>query len=176
MTGQPKDQFVKEENQRIVAKILRMPADNRQSLVQRDESLTVSTSLSIVRTKEFTDERTNQLRSFFRTWISVDGAIKSCGIPTNVHITKVTVGTSTFAHRSEEGIVAHTGEDIPSTDEARLVEQIPALRTVVLALTNGDESPAAVASAVEFVLEGLHLSKRLNKDGSATGATYRSRS
>jgi hypothetical protein len=34
----------------------------------------------------------------------------------------------------------------------------------VLSLTGGDESPAAVASAVEFVLEGLHLSKRLNKD------------
>jgi magnesium chelatase subunit I len=34
-------------------------------------------------------------------------------------------------------------------------------------LTGGDESPAAVAAAVEFVLEGLHLSKRLNKDAVA---------
>ena len=67
----------------------------------------------------------------------------------------------------EEGIVAHTGEDISSVDEAHLVEQIPALRAAVLSLTEGDESPAAVAAAVEFVLEGLHLSKRLNKD--ATG-------
>jgi magnesium chelatase subunit I len=76
----------------------------------------------------------------------------------------------------EEGVVAHTGEDIASADEARLVEQIPALRTAVSALTGGDESPAAVAAAVEFVLEGLHLSKRLNKDSSKAGATYRSRS
>jgi magnesium chelatase subunit I len=77
----------------------------------------------------------------------------------------------------EEGIVAHTGEDIPSADEARLVEQVPALRTAVQSLTGGDESPAAVAAAVEFVLEGLHLSKRLNKDATAQGgATYRSRS
>jgi len=76
----------------------------------------------------------------------------------------------------EEGIVAHTGEDIASTEEAHLVEQIPALRTAVLSLTGGDESPAALAAAVEFVLEGLHLSKRLNKDASATGAIYRSRS
>ena len=76
----------------------------------------------------------------------------------------------------EEGIVAHTGEDVPSADEAQLVEQIPSLREAVLGLTGGDESPAAVASAVEFVLEGLHLSKRLNKDAGATGATYRSRS
>ncbi len=44
-----------------------------------------------------------------------------------------------------------------------------------LGLTGGDESPAAVASAVEFILEGLHLSKRLNKDSSGARATYRSR-
>jgi magnesium chelatase subunit I len=76
----------------------------------------------------------------------------------------------------EEGVVAHTGEDISSVDEAHLVEQIPALRAAVLSLTGGDESPSAVAAAVEFVLEGLHLSKRLNKDASSAGATYRSRS
>ena len=76
----------------------------------------------------------------------------------------------------EEGIVAHTGEDIASSDEAQLVEQIPALRAAVHSLTGGDESPAAVAAAVEFVLEGLHLSKRLNKDAAGTKATYRSRS
>ena len=76
----------------------------------------------------------------------------------------------------EEGIVAHTGEDVPSVEQSRLIEQIPAMRAAVAALTKGDESPAAVAAAVEFVLEGLHLSKRLNKDGSLAGATYRSRS
>ncbi|MBK5330963.1 MAG: magnesium chelatase, partial [Ilumatobacteraceae bacterium] len=76
----------------------------------------------------------------------------------------------------EEGVVAHAGEDIASVEEARLVEMVPALRSPVLALTGGDESPAAVAAAVEFVLEGLHLSKRLNKDSSGTSATYRSRS
>ena len=57
--------------------------------------------------EELSDERTDQLRPFFRTWISVNGAIKSCGIPTNVHIAKVTVGAGTFAHRSEERIVTH---------------------------------------------------------------------
>jgi magnesium chelatase subunit I len=75
----------------------------------------------------------------------------------------------------EEGTVAHTGEDIPSADLARLVEQMPAMRPVISGLTGGDESPAAVAAAVEFVLEGLHLSKRLNKDASGPHATYRSR-
>src|SRR5829696_5671744 len=75
----------------------------------------------------------------------------------------------------EEGVVAHTGEDIASSQEAELLSAISALREPVAQLTQGDESPAAVASAVEFVLEGLHLSKRLNKDASGARATYRSR-
>ena len=39
-----------------------------------------------------------------------------------------------------------------------------------------EETPANVAAAVEFLLEGLHLSKRLNKDAVDGRATYRSRS
>ncbi len=75
----------------------------------------------------------------------------------------------------EEGIVAHTGEDIASADEVALLEAVPALRAPVLSLAGGDESPAALAAAVEFVLEGLHLSKRLNKDSAGSRATYRGR-
>ncbi|HET9601025.1 MAG TPA: sigma 54-interacting transcriptional regulator [Acidimicrobiales bacterium] len=75
----------------------------------------------------------------------------------------------------DEGVVAHTGEDVPSAQMAALVTSIPALREPVEDLTGGDESPAAVAAAVEFILEGLHLSKRLNKDASGARATYRSR-
>ena len=75
----------------------------------------------------------------------------------------------------EEGAVAHTGEGVTSEDLARLVEQVSALRAPVAALTGGDESPAAVGAAVEFVLEGLHLSKRLNKDSSGASSTYRGR-
>ena len=69
----------------------------------------------------------------------------------------------------------HAGDDVVSADEAKLVSDIPALRQPVAALTGGDESPAAVASAVEFILEGLHLSKRLNKDAVGARATYRAR-
>ncbi|MCB9382040.1 MAG: sigma 54-interacting transcriptional regulator [Ilumatobacteraceae bacterium] len=77
----------------------------------------------------------------------------------------------------EEGTIAHTGEDVPSADLAALLESVPALRAPVARLTGGDESPAAVAAAIEFVLEGLHLSKRLNKDALSGGAaaTYRGR-
>src|SRR5262249_1975461 len=73
------------------------------------------------------------------------------------------------------GAVVHTGDDVISPDEAKLVGDVPALGQPVASLTAGDESPAAVASAVEFILEGLHLSKRLNKDAVGSRATYRSR-
>ena len=69
----------------------------------------------------------------------------------------------------------HAGEDVGSADYVRLVESMPALREPVGQLTGGDESPASVASAVEFVLEGLHLSKRLNKEAVGARAQYRSR-
>ena len=73
------------------------------------------------------------------------------------------------------GLVAHVGDDVTSADEAALLEQVPALREVVASVAGGDESPAALASAVEFVLEGLHLSKRLNKDAAGSRASYRAR-
>jgi magnesium chelatase subunit I len=74
----------------------------------------------------------------------------------------------------EQGSVANTGDDVPSAEEAALVDSVPGLRAAVARVTS-DESPAALAAAVEFVLEGLHLSKRLNKDASGTRVTYRGR-
>ncbi len=75
----------------------------------------------------------------------------------------------------EEGRVVHAGEDVPSSAYAELLSEVPALREPVQSLTGDDESPAAVAAAVEFLLEGLHLSKRLNKDAVGGRATYRGR-
>ena len=75
----------------------------------------------------------------------------------------------------ESGVVAHAGEDISSTELIALLTEIPSLRAPVLVLTGGDESPAMLASAVEFILEGLHLTRRLNKDASGAKSTYRSR-
>ncbi|MBL8776490.1 MAG: magnesium chelatase [Acidimicrobiales bacterium] len=74
----------------------------------------------------------------------------------------------------DEGAVVNAGEDVGADDYAQLVTSVPALRDAVRQLTD-DESPAAVAGAVELVLEGLHLSKRLNKDAVGARATYRGR-
>ena len=75
----------------------------------------------------------------------------------------------------EDGRNIDTGEDVTSDTLAALVSQLPGLQEPVKGLTGGAESPAAVASAVEFLLEGLHLSKRLNKDSVGARASYRAR-
>ena len=75
----------------------------------------------------------------------------------------------------DAGAVVHTGSDVASADLARTVGEIPQFREAVAALTGGNESPAVVASAVEFILESLHLNKRLNRDRSANKSTYRAR-
>ena len=86
-------------------------------------------------------------------------------------------------HRSvvdafDDDLVVDVGDDVADTDYAALLAEVPALTAPVQALLADDdaaESPAMVASAVELVLEGLHLSKRLNKDAQGFRAQYRSR-
>ena len=75
----------------------------------------------------------------------------------------------------ESGTVVSTGEDVSSSELFGFAQQVPELQQLALSLLDGNESPASVASAVEFVLEGLHLAKRLNKDSAGARATYRSR-
>jgi magnesium chelatase subunit I len=75
----------------------------------------------------------------------------------------------------DDGTVVHTGDDTPSADYVELLAAVPSLRPAVLARADG-ETPAAVASAVELVLEGLHLSRRLNQDSVGARAVYRARS
>jgi len=80
-----------------------------------------------------------------------------------------------LVHAFDEGTVVHTGPDLPASAYAGVLGDLPALHATLADLEVG-ETPAAVASAVEFVLEGLHLSKRLNKDAVGTRATYRGKS
>jgi magnesium chelatase subunit I len=75
----------------------------------------------------------------------------------------------------DDGAVIDVGEDVPSTQLADQLATIPALARPVEALTSGDDSPPSIAAAIAFVLEGLHLSKRLNKDVTPHRTTYRAR-
>lgn len=72
-------------------------------------------------------------------------------------------------------LLVNAGEDVSSADYVALLADLPALAPHVAAVTGGDTTPEVVASAVEFVLEGLHLSKRLNKDAVGARAQYRGR-
>ena len=76
-----------------------------------------------------------------------------------------------------EGSVVHTGDDLASADYLTVLADMPALEPPTRALTGPDagESPALMAAALEFLLEGLHLTKRLNKDASGARALYRRR-
>ena len=73
-----------------------------------------------------------------------------------------------------EELVVHAGDDLPAAAYAETLAALPALSAPVLALA-GTEDPGVVASAVELILEGLHLTKRLNKEAAGSRATYRGR-
>ncbi len=57
--------------------------------------------------------------------------------------------------------IVELGPSVASKEYAALADRIPGLGEAVRKLD--DSSPAATASSVEFVLEGLHYSKKLNK-------------
>jgi magnesium chelatase subunit I len=63
----------------------------------------------------------------------------------------------------EQGWGVEVSDRMPSEEYRDGVEQIPGLRAAVDALGPG-ESPGLMAAAVEFVLEGLHLHQKLNKE------------
>ena len=70
------------------------------------------------------------------------------------------------------GQTAETGSEKPAGEYPALLKQIPELAATVAKLTT-DERPEVLASAMEFVLEGLHLNRRLNCNRSESGYVYR---
>ena len=60
------------------------------------------------------------------------------------------------------GNAVETGSDVPAASYASALSNVDGLSTIVSRLTGDDQRPEVVASAVEFVLEGLHLNRRLN--------------
>jgi magnesium chelatase subunit I len=63
----------------------------------------------------------------------------------------------------ERGLNVQVGDDMPSMDYVNQLAKVGGLSKAIDKL-NGRGSPATVASSVEFILEGLHLNRRLNKD------------
>ncbi len=74
--------------------------------------------------------------------------------------------------RFDKGFTMEVAETMTSSEYQRAVAQVPGLGEAVTKLLPGSE-PAEIASAVEFVLEGLHLNRKLNKDKVTGRAQYR---
>src|SRR5947208_13266889 len=70
------------------------------------------------------------------------------------------------------GLSVQVSDTMPSAEYVRQAEKTPALRAATHKL--GGDGASGLASAVEFVLEGLHLSKKLNKDSQPGQTRYRS--
>ncbi len=71
----------------------------------------------------------------------------------------------------DNGLMVEASEMMPSMDYVLQLSHLDGLKEAVDKLGVGG-NPAAVASAVEFILEGLHLNRKLNKDAAVGPARY----
>jgi len=71
----------------------------------------------------------------------------------------------------ENGLNVEASALMPSMDYVHQLSHLDGMKEAVDKLDVGG-NPAAVASAIEFVLEGLHLNRKLNKDAGAGPARY----
>jgi len=69
------------------------------------------------------------------------------------------------------GNVAETGSEKPAAEYLEMLKKVDGLAGPVERLTD-DKRPEVIASAAEFVLEGLHLNRRLNCEKTPTGYRY----
>ena len=77
--------------------------------------------------------------------------------------------------RFAEGFEAETSDLTPAPALLAQFGELPGLSKLLERLGVEEESPGAAASAVEFALDGLHLSRRLNKDETGRTGAYRYR-
>ena len=72
----------------------------------------------------------------------------------------------------QRGATMHVSPTLSSQEYVKQALQIPGMKGAVAKL-GATGNPAAIAAAVEFVLEGLHLNRKLNKERGETRSTFR---
>ncbi len=77
-------------------------------------------------------------------------------------------GIASVVEAFEQGWKVEVSAAMPSREYQDGLDAIAGLRDAAAQLAGGD-SPARLASAIEFVLEGLHLANRLNKTAGDDG-------
>jgi magnesium chelatase subunit I len=75
--------------------------------------------------------------------------------------------------RFANGFSAETSDLMPASDLLAQFGEVPGLAKLLERLGVEEESPGVAASALEFALDGLHLSRRLNKDEAGRLGAYR---
>ncbi len=70
------------------------------------------------------------------------------------------------------GCQAETGSEKPAGEYSRMTAEVEGLAEAVSRLTD-DPRPEVQAAAIEFILDGLHLNRRLNCERTPRGYSYR---
>jgi magnesium chelatase subunit I len=73
----------------------------------------------------------------------------------------------------DNGLKIEVGDGLQSLEYVRQAAEVSGFTPAIKKL-GGQGNPAQIASAIELVLEGLHLNRKLNKDRSAGRMRYRS--
>jgi magnesium chelatase subunit I len=76
-----------------------------------------------------------------------------------------------LVQRFDAGLTFEVSEGQAAERYATLLRELPGMEKALKSL-GLDKRPALAASGVEFVLEGLHLSKRINKTETDGAAIY----
>ena len=72
----------------------------------------------------------------------------------------------------QRGATMHVAVSQSSQEYVKQALQIPGMKGAIAKL-GATGNPAAIAAAVEFILEGLHLNRKLNKERGETRSTFR---
>jgi magnesium chelatase subunit I len=75
----------------------------------------------------------------------------------------------------DDEVVVHVGDDLAAQDYVEVLDALPALEPATRRIAGEDAGDEEMAASLEFLLEGLHLTKRLSKDASGPRALYRQR-
>lgn len=75
--------------------------------------------------------------------------------------------------RFDQGLEVDSGDLVSTTELLEQLGPIAGRQDILRCLDVAAEDPAHTASAIEFVLEGLHLTRRLNKLATVDGVSYR---
>jgi len=80
-------------------------------------------------------------------------------------------GVASVVESFNQGWQVEVSAEMAAPDYLEGLDEIQGLREAAALLAGGD-SPERLASAIEFILEGLHLANRLNKSANEQGARY----